>query len=359
YGLSGNQAVSSYSSLATLTSANYLDGTTVLPGYIPNKLSNEDLGWETTRSLTVGLDFGILHNKVQGNIDVYSSRTKDLLLLRQISAVQGITQVLQNIGRTSGRGVELGITSNNINSKGFTWNTNASASFNKNKIVDVYGDGRDDVGNKWFIGQPIRVAYGLKYDGIFHSQDEVDKSAQPTEKPGYVRVKDIDGDGTINTGKDRVILGNLDPKFVYGITNTFRYKNFSLMIFFQGVGGLIKADELQSDNVFADTRRNTTKKDWWSDANPAATHFANDANANKLGVAIYEDGSYTRLKDLSIAYNLPANVLSSMKINSFKFYVTGRNLATFTKYKGLDPELSNQNGLPLQRDILFGVTIGL
>ena len=359
YGLSGNQAVSSYTSLATLTAANYLDGTTVLPGYIPNKLSNEDLGWETTKSLTIGLDFGILRNRIQGNIDVYSSHTKDLLLLRQISPVQGITEVLQNIGKTSGRGIEVGITSSNINSRGFVWNTNANFAYNNNKIEDIYGDGKDDVGNRWFIGQPIRVAYGLQYDGIFHSQEEVNKSAQPTEKPGYVRIKDIDGDGVISTSKDRIILGNLDPKYVWGLTNTFRYNNFSLMVFFQGVAGLKKSNELQSDNVFADTRRNTTKKDWWSDANPNGTHFANDANANKLGVAIYESGSYTRLKDLSLGYTLPASVLSRLKISSLKLYLTGRNLATFTKYKGLDPELSNQNGLPLQRDWLVGITLGL
>lgn len=359
YGLNGNQAVSSYSSLATLTTANYLDGTTVLPGYIPNKLSNGDLGWETTKSLTIGMDFGLLHNRITGTLDVYSSRTSDLLLLRQISPVQGITEVLQNIGKTSGRGIEAGVTSNNITGKDFTWSTTANLTYNANKIVDLYGDGKDDVGNRWFIGKPIRVAYGLKYDGIFHSQDEVAKSAQPTEKPGYVRVLDADGDGIINTSKDRIILGNLDPVYVYGITNTLRYKNVGLMIFVQGVGNLIKADDLQSDNVFSDTRRNTTKKDWWSDSNPNGTHFANDANANKFSVPNYESGAFARLKDISISYNLPSAALSRLKITSAKFYLTGRNLATFTHYKGLDPELNNQYGLPLQRTLLVGLTIGL
>jgi TonB-linked SusC/RagA family outer membrane protein len=359
YGLSGNQAVSSYVSLATLTSANYLDGTTVLPGYIPNKLSNEDLGWETTKSFSIGMDFGLFRNRIQGSLDIYSTKTKDLLLLRQISPVQGITEVLQNIGRTSGKGVDIGITSTNINSKDFTWSTNANFSFNSNKIVDVYGDGRDDVGNRWFIGQPIRVAYGLKYGGIFHSRAEAMASAQPNDSAGYVRAVDIDGDGVINTSKDRTILGNLDPKFIWGFTNTFKYRNFSLMIFFQGIDGLIKANELQSDNVFADTRRNTVQKDWWTSSHTDATHYSNDANANKLSVPFYEDGGFARLKDLSIAYQLPASFLSRFKITSLKFYITGRNLATFTKYKGLDPELNNQNGLPLQRDVLVGLTLGL
>lgn len=359
YGLNGNQAVDSYNSLATLTKANYLDGTTVLPGYIPNKLSNEDLGWESTKTLSVGIDFGILRNRVMGTVDVYSAKTKDLLLWRQISTVQGITEVLQNIGETANKGIEIGITSTNISNRNITWTTNANFSYNQNKIVDIYGDGKDDVGNKWFIGQPIKVAYGLLYDGIFHSQEEVNNSAQPTDKPGYVRVKDIDGSKTISTDKDRTIIGNLDPKYLFGLTNTVKYKNFSLMVFFQGVGGLKKLDDTQSDNVFADTRRNTSQKDWWSDTNPNGTHYANDANANKLGVSIYEDGSFVRLKDVSLGYNLPASLLSRWKLSTVKVYVTGRNLATFTRYKGLDPELNNQFGLPLQRDLLFGLTIGL
>lgn len=359
YGLNGNQAVAAYRSLARLSDANYLDGTTVLPGYIPSELSNDELGWESTRSLTIGVDFGLLKNRIQGSIDVYSANTYDLLLQRNISPVQGITKVWQNIGETSNKGIEIGITSTNISKRDLVWTTNANFAYNKNAVVDVYGDGKDDVGNKWFIGQPIRVAYGLQYDGIFRSQEEVANSAQPTDKPGYVRVKDIDGSKTISTDKDRVILGNLDPKYVFGLTNTVRYKNFSLMVFLQGVAGLVKANDLESDNVFADTRRNTTLKDWWDVDNPTGKHWANDANANKLGVAVYEKGDYFRLKDVSLAYNLPQSLLSKWKLANAKVYVSGRNLATATKYRGLDPELSNQFGLPLQRDLLFGLTIGL
>ena len=111
--------------------------------------------------------------------------------------------------------------------------------------------------------------------------------------------------------------------------------------------------------MFTDTKRNTTLKDWWSPANPNGTHFANDANANKLNAQFYENASFARLKDISLAYNLPASLLEKMKVNSFKMYVSGRNLATYTKYRGVDPELSNQYGLPLQREVIFGLTIGL
>ncbi len=358
YGVNGNQAVSSYSSLATLSSAPYVSGSTVYPGYIPSSLSNPELSWESKNTLSFGVDFGILKNRIQGTIDYYSSKTHDLLLLRNISSVQGFTSVLQNIGKTANKGIDAGITSTNVRSKNFTWTTGANFSYNEGKIVDLYGDGKDDIGNRWFIGQPIRVAYGLQYDGIFRSTDEVAKSAQPTAQAGWVRIKDIDGDGVINTGSDRTILGNLDPKILWGLTNTFKYKAFSLMIFLHGVGKVIKSDPFQDDNVF-NTKRNTTKKDWWSPTNPNGTHFSNDANANKLGVGIYENASFTRLKDVSLAYQLPSSIVDRLKIASLKIYATGRNLATITQYKALDPELTNQNGLPLQKEFILGLTLGL
>jgi TonB-linked SusC/RagA family outer membrane protein len=359
YGANGNQAVSAYSSLAKLANFPYVTGTTVLPGYIPSSLANEELGWETTKSFSVGLDFGLWNNRVQGSIDYYTANTSDLLLNRIISSVQGFTRILQNIGKTSNQGIEVGITSTNIKSRDFTWTSNLNFSRNVNKIVDLYGDGKDDVANSWFIGKPIRVIYGLQDDGVFKSQKEVDESAQKTAKPGWVRVKDINGDSIINTASDRTIIGNQDPKFIWGFTNTFNYKRFSLMVFIHGVNGVTKRNPFEDDNVFTDVRRNTTRKDWWSPTNPNGNHFANDANANPLGVNFYEDATFMRLKDISLAYELPASLMNKIKLNSCKFYITGRNLATFTGYGGLDPELNDQFGLPLQKEVIFGLTISL
>lgn len=359
YGVNGNQAVASYSSLATLASLPYVSGSTVLPGYVPSSLANEELGWESTASFSVGLDFAVLKNRLQGSIDYYDANTEDLLLNRIISSVQGFTRILQNIGKTSNKGVEVSLTSTNIKTNDLLWTTNLNFSRNRNQIVDLYGDSKDDLANSWFIGQPIRVYYGLEYDGFFRSQEEVDNSAQPNEQPGYVRIKDTNGDGAINAADDRVILGTQDPDFIWGITNTFTYKGISLMVFFHGVQGGVKNNPLLQDPVFSDVRRNTTKKDWWSPNNTNGSHFANDANANRLGVGIYESASFARLKDVSLAYQLPAGMLDRLGMTSLKVYCTGRNLATFTKYGGLDPELTDQYGIPLQREIIFGLTLGL
>jgi len=358
YGVNGNQAVSAYSSLAGLSSAPYLTGSTVLPGYVPNGLANEQLGWESTKSLSLGLDFGILKNRIQGSLDYYSANTSDLLLNRAIPSVQGFTRVLQNIGKTANTGIELGLTTINVQNKNFTWSTNLNLSQNTNKIVDLYGDGRDDVANSWFIGQPINVIFGLKNDGVFKSQQEVDASVQKTAKPGWVRVANVNGDTLINAN-DRTIIGREDPNFIWGITNTFKYKRFSLIVFVHGVSGVTRRNPFEDDNVFTDTRRNTTLKNWWSVSNPNGSHFANDANANPYGINFYENASFMRLKDLSISYELPTKALSRFSINSCKFYLTGRNLATISKFTALDPELTNQYGLPLQKEFVFGLTITL
>jgi TonB-linked SusC/RagA family outer membrane protein len=360
YGVNGNQAVSSYQSLATLSTRRYLNGSTVLIGYIPNRLANEELGWESTTSTTLGLDFGLFNDRLQGTLDVYSGNTQDLLLNRNISSVQGFTRILQNIGKTANKGIELGITSTNFNKNGFKWTTNFNIAHNQNRIVDLYGDGRDDVGNGWFIGKPINTIFDLQHDGIFRSQAELDASAQKTTaKLGYVRVKDVNGDGVINTSTDRTFLGNEDPRFVFGMSNTFKYRGLSLMVFLQGTEGVTKENPLLQDGVYSEVRRNTTKKDWWSPSNPNGTHHINDAFANDFNADIYEDASFIRLKDVSLAYDLPTSVLKRVKLNKLKIYVTGRNLATFTKFKGLDPELNNQLGIPLQREFIFGLNVGL
>ncbi len=355
YGLNGNQAVSSYQSLATLATRQYLSGSTIVPGYVPSRLGNEKLGWESTRSSNIGLDFGFLGNRIQGSVDVYDKQTYDLLLKRNISSVQGFGSIIQNIGKTANKGVEVLITSTNLSRNGLTWTTTANGAYNANRIVDLYGDGNDDPGNGWFIGRPIRTIYDYKYGGIFRSADEVAASPQPTAKPGYVRVTDVNGDGKINA-EDRTFQGNLDPLFTYGLTNTLAYKGFSLMIFIQGVANVTKENPLVQDNVFTDVRRNTTKKEWWTPENPNATHWSNDAYSNNLNMNIYQDASFARLKDVSLAYQIPASALKTLRMNTLKIYLTGRNLATWTRYEGLDPELTNQVGLPLQREFLIGLS---
>lgn len=370
YGKNGNEAVSAYQTLTTLKNNAYVVGgtnDTLKVGYIPQIAGNALLAWEATNKLTIGLDFGISANRIIGTVEYYSSRTGDpgLLLRKMVSPVTGYSSVLANIGKVANTGIEVSLNTKNVIKKHFSWNSGIVFAFNQNKIIDLYGDGKDDVGNKWFIGQPINVNYDLQYDGIY--KNAKDSAASPIRSPnptlGYVRVKDTNGNDTIRTSEDRAIIGQSDPKITWGFTNTFVYRQFSLSIFINSVIGVTKEDPLQQDNVGTDVVTNTTRKDWWSAANPNGTHWANDplANINPTVIKVYEKADFVRVKDISLAYTLPNTLLKRTGITNLKVYASGRNLFTITNYKGLDPELgaNYQLSVPLQREYTVGISVGL
>lgn len=362
YGENGNQAVGPYETLARLTEFSYLNGTTTAPGYIPSKLGNPDLGWETTRSLNIGLDFAFLNGRISGSLDAFEADTYDLLLNRSISSVHGITSITENIGETNNKGIELALTTHNLSNSAFKWTSTATFSYVKNKIVSLYGvlddDGNevDDVLNQWFIGQPVRVNYGKLFDGVFQLDDDIGSSAQPDARPGDARVKDINGDGKIDD-QDRVINGQSDPKYLWGLINTFQYKGFSLNVFLHGVNGVTKRNTLLNDDVWS-SRRNTTLKNWWTPDNPTNDFYANAENANPDGAQFYEKADFIRLKDVSLAYDIPLGNRSNTGLQKLRVYVTGRNLMTITDFEGLDPELSNDRDVPLQKEYVFGLMLG-
>lgn len=360
YGSNGNQAVGAYQTLARLSERSYIDGTTTAPGYIPSKLGNPELGWETSVSFNAGLDFGLWNNRLQGTVDVYNSETTDLLLDRLISSVHGISEITQNIGRTSNKGVEIGLSSVNIQKNAFSWSTDANISFNRNKILELYGDGKDDILNRWFLGQPILVNYGLVFDGVWQEGDDFSKAPEGEDiQPGFAKVKDLNNDNKIDD-QDRTLIGDREPDFIWGLGNTFQYKNFTLYVFMHGVQGVRRDNTLLSEGgVHAGVRRNTIAKNWWTPENPTNQYWANHIHANTHGVGIFQDASFVRIKDISLSYNLPAEVLNTLRISSMRIYLNTRNPFTFTKWTGLDPELGSQTAIPLQKEFLLGINVTL
>jgi TonB-linked SusC/RagA family outer membrane protein len=371
YGLNGNEAVSAYQTLTTLKNTNYIIGgtnDTLAVGYIPNIAGNSLLAWEATKKLTIGLDFGLFNNRISGSIDYYSAQTGNpgLLLNQQVSPITGYTSVLANIGKVANKGIEVSLNTRNIVTKSFTWTSAIVMAYNQNKILNLYGTGQNDTLNQWFIGHPINVNFDLVYDGIYKTaQDSINSPIKsPMPRLGYVRIKDLNGDSIISTSGDRTIIGQLDPKITWGFTNTFTYKRISLSIFIQGVIGVTKNDPLQQDNVGTDVVTNTTYKDWWSPTNPNGTHWSNNlySNLTPTPVNIYENASFVRLKDISLAYSFNAQTLKKLNklgISNLKIYANARNLATFTKYKGMDPELAPayQLSTPLQKEYTIGINV--
>ena len=370
YGLNGNEAIKAYQTQTTLNNNYYVTGgpgDTTRVGYIPYIAGNPVMAWEATRKFTGGVDFGFFNNRISGSVEYYKAQTGNpgLLLQRSVSPVTGYTSVLMNIGKVQNTGVELMLNTKNVVTPNFSWSSTLVMAYNKNKIVSIYGDGKNDTLNTWFIGHPINVNFDLVYDGIYKTaQDSINSPIKsPAPQLGYVRIKDLNGDSIISTAKDRTILGQLDPKITWGFTNTFMYKRFSLSIFIQGVSGVTKEDPLQQDNVGTDVTTNTTKKDWWSPANPNGSHWSNNLNSNisPIPVKIYENANFIRLKDISFAYSFLPNLLKKAQISNLKIYASARNLITFTKYKGLDPELAatSQLNIPLQKEFTIGVNVGL
>ena len=360
YGLNGNQAISPYETLPRLDERPFLggpNGTSPAPGYYPFSLATPNLGWETTKSLNVGVDFQILKNRIGGSIDVYQSETEDLLLARSISPVHGITTVLQNIGRTKNSGVELNLNSINIQKDNFSWSTLLTFSRNKNEILDLYGDGQDDVASGWFIGQPIEANFDFIYDGVWQVGE--DNALQPDAKPGDVKIKDVNNDGQI-TVDDRDFIGHKNPVFTGGLVNNFNYKNFSLSFSFYTQQGATRVNPLwDTDVVYLDARRNTVRQNWWSEDNPTNAYPANRNNTNPFAVRFYQDASFARLRDITVAYVLPKTLTNSVGLKTVRVYGNIKNALTFTSWEGLDPELSEQRNIPIDRTFMIGINVGL
>jgi len=379
YGLNGNQAIGAFQSLSRFVVANYVAGTNTVIGYKPGTMGVSNLGWESSRTFNLGIDFGLFKDRITGNLDYYLTDTYDLLLARSISVVHGITTnthlpdwfhpaVTENIGKTQNKGLEMVLNTRNIVKNRFQWWTSANFSLNKNKIVSLYGlkdeTGKeiDDISNQWFIGQPIRVNYGYVWDGVWQL-NEADTAVYKTH-PGFAKLKDIDQNDTLDY-RDRQIIGQQDPAFIWGLTNTFTYGNFSLSIFVHGVHGATMRNYTMADNVSGvEVRYNTTQKNWWTKTNPTNDWIRNQDLAGQMGsgsLVVYEKTDFVRIKDVSLSYDLPKSMLGKIGLSKVKVYVTGRNLLTFTKWDGLDPELSDegsQREIPMQKEYVFGLSMG-
>lgn len=374
-GLNGNQAVDAYQTITRLGAADWISSSATVPGYIPSTLGMDDLGWESSKTLNLGFDYSILKSRITGDFNIYKTNTTDLLLDRTISAVHGITSITQNIGETENKGIELTINSRNIVTTNFTWSMSGNLAIVKNKILSLYGlydeagNEVNDIANKWFIGQPIRVNYNYVIDGVWQL-DEADEAATWGSQPGFVKFRDVNGDHILNA-EDRQFIGQQDPKLLWGLTNSFSYKNFRLDFFIHGVHGVTKNDVFMSDDVYPTVRRNTINKNWWTPDNPTNDFYMNKVNAQMMaGINVednssdhtdgkwFENAGFVRLKDVSLSYDIPENITRKIHLEKFKVFVTGRNLLTLTKWKGVDPELDEQRSTPLQREFVFGLNLG-
>jgi len=371
-GTTGNQEIGNYLSLASIGSVNYSFGGTVQTGLAPTRLANPDLKWERTTQYNVGLDLSLFDRKVNFVFDAYLKQTKDLLINVPILLSSGYATVLQNIGGVENKGIEIGLTTENVKTDRFSWNSNFVFSTNKNEVVEI-GNGVDQffpvVPNGTLlqqqpvtvkVGLPLGTFWGYKTNGIFQTQEEI--NTQPkinslaNTKVGDRKYIDTNGDGII-TATDKGDLGSSQPKFVGSFSNTLTYENFDLQFSFQGAygGKVFNALNQQLEISTLGTNAAATLLDRWTPTNPS--NEIPRASSSPLGIVserYVEDASFLRLKLITLGYTFPKSITSKIKIQTLKLYVSFENPITWTKYRGYDPEVSSYEQNNLYPGIDFG-----
>ncbi len=376
YGKTGNEAIAIYQSLTKLE-ANTLamNGATTTSLKVNRTMGNDDLTWESNTSFNTGVDFGLWNNRVNGTIDLYWATTTDLLMRRNLPTSLGYDNVWTNMGEVANRGVEITINSRNLTINDFAWNTTLVFASNKNEIKELYGDGLDDRGNRWFIGKPIGVIFDYTMLGIWQ-EDEIAANEHigwdNNARAGDVKLADISGpDGTpdgVISDLDRSILGQTTPKWTGGITNTFTYKGLSLSIFINTVQG-VKRNNSQIGVASDEKGRRNSPKDigYWTPENRSNKWRSLSHTSNRYGYGFPEDASYTRIKDVTLSYNFSPKLVNKLSINALQLYVSGRNLHTFTDWIGWDPEARDigrgstdwEVNYPSVSSYIFGVNVTL
>ncbi|HTN19814.1 MAG TPA: TonB-dependent receptor [Pelobium sp.] len=374
YGVSGNEAVPIYETLALMNSGSLtMGGKSSTTLRVRANMGNDDLRWEKTTGFNTGIDFGLWDNRISGSIDVYKSHTNDLLLQQSLPRLTGYQNVLTNIGELENTGLDVTLNSRNVTKKDFSWSTTLVFSTNKNKIVDVYGNGQSDVGNRWFIGQPIGVIYDYTKVGIWQ-EAEITSGANANwdaaAQAGDVKLADISGPAGVPDGKiddnDRSFLGQTSPKWTGGITNTFTYKDFALSVFINTVQGALRNNPQIGGASDEMGRRSTPAAlGYWTPQNQSNEWRSLGNHSNSHGYGFPEDASYTRLKDITLSYGLPQSVANKIGIGGIQVYASGRNLYTWTNWLGWDPEArditrgsENDNlNYPMVRSFILGVNL--
>ncbi len=370
YGITGNSAIDPYKTAGNLGFARYNYGSTNMMAFYQNEMPNPDLKWEKTNQYNAGIDFGIMKGRISGVIDVYLQNTSDLLMDRQLPLPSGFSSVVYNIGKTRNKGIEITINTQNIQMKNFSWSTDFIFARNKEEIVELYGGKNDDIGNKWFIGQPIQVYYDYKSLGIWQLGEEAEMAKYGTQfKPGMIKVADTDGDYKI-TAADQQIIGSTRPKFTASMTNYITYKNFDLNFFLNAsYGNMLQFDRNMSFNG----RYNSLKVNYWRvteyDANgvAVASNGSNEAPRPNNGIENpayrsaqnYFNASFLRLSNATLGYSLPKSILTKMRLSKLRVYTTVQNAFCITKYPGTDPESGQDFNNPMPRTFMFGINMSL
>lgn len=405
FGSNGNNRVNDFAYLSTISlpiGNSYTINNSPIRGAVPVSIGNPDLKWETTTETNIGLDLGLLKNSITLTTELYTKKTKDLLLFASLPFSSGYSSAFKNVGSVQNRGLEFTLNTVNINKKDFTWSSSFNVAFNANKVLSLT-EGQESLASsiRWDngyqsipayiarVGQPLGLLYGYVWDGTYQYEDfyqntlgtYVLKDIVPTNgnvrgsiKPGDIKYKDINGDGVVNAA-DYTIIGNGIPKYTGGFSNNFTYKGFDLNIFFQWSYG----NDIQNANRIMFDGNSLNKGflnqyasyiDRWTPVNQSSRNFRTGGFfGGGYSSRTVEDGSFLRLKTAALGYNLPDKLLKRLKVKSCRAFVSAQNLFTWTNYSGMDPEVNTYNSAlspgfdysayPRARTITVGLNLNL
>lgn len=383
WGIVGNDRISNYLSMDLYEANKYGIGNNTVTVLTPKQLKNANLKWEGASSVNLGVDLGFFDNRLNVTADFFIKDTKDLLLAQSLAHVTGFDSQMQNIGKIQNKGIELSLNSTNIQTRNFTWQTNFNISFIKNTLKGLASGVESMYARSGFdsnftaydyiatVGQSLGLIYGYEFDGIYQSSDFyttpdnqlilkegiTNNARYGTVKPGVVKYKDQDGDGIITTN-DRTVIGNAMPKWYGGITNTFNYKGIDFCFMFQFNYG---NDIYNATRLYATQSRSGRRNmlaevaDRWSPTNASNKVPSQDGYiVNDVYSRFIEDGSFLRLKNITLGYTLPHKWTRKFHASKLRIYATGQNLFCISGYSGYDPEVNSASSNPMTPGLDWG-----
>lgn len=388
WGRTSNQAISPFQSLGRLSDIPYSygpDGGEL--GYYVTNLPNQDLTWEFTSAYNLGLDFGLVNDRINGSIEVYQQNTEDILQSRTLPIMSGVSgSFQQNIGSTVNKGLELTLNArilDPVDRDAFKWEVNLNFTTWKEEITQLFDTLQSDITNGWFVGHPIDVVYDYQKIGIWQlGEEDAATSFDGGLEPGDIKVADLNGNG-VRDEDDRSVLGHLNPDWIGGLTSRFSFKGVDLsVVMFARVGGLIVSRLHQANPSFQiatlEGRRNGIRVDYWRPDNPTNSYPKSGDQFPQFGSTLgYFDGTFMKIRSINLGYSLPTSVLESLGINSARFYLTANNpfkafFSDLVDAGAIDPEPNNRGDTntpgfgerlnmspdtPIMKSFIFGLNL--
>jgi TonB-linked SusC/RagA family outer membrane protein len=362
YGRTGNTSISPYQTQGSLGRTTYSFAGEGAFGFQPSNIANPALTWEKTDQMDLGLEFALFNSRIAGTADFYIQNTHDLLMERQLPSSVGFEEVLQNVGETRNTGVELSLSTVNLdNWHGLTWTSDIAWTKNKNEIVSLYGGTEDDIGNEWFIGKPIGVHYELEFDGIWQL-DEAEEADGYDRSPGDIKVVDQDQDGRFTSDGDRVIIGRHPdfPAWTGSLSNRLTYGAFDLSALATARWGYMVDAGTWPGQM--SSRYNQPKLNYWTPENPS-NEFPrpnlDSEGAIDAGAVQLMEASHWRVRNITLGYTVPSSLIGQLRdASSLRVYLQAQDPFVFTDFMGFDPEGGEGNGVPSYRTLLVGASLG-